>query len=363
MLDAKKEMQVLIDFAEEQFEGVGREVCFKALQPKVYQHPEKYLQHHKVYYENGEIRGMYVVYPTAFKGLSFKGIGTLCISAKYRGQGLMSQMFEDILKENEDTDIFYLSGDKARYEHFGFYISGKKLEFRIKKRSLATNFPLFKMEKYAQNDIDVNKRLYEIYTGCVNYMDRDVDDYYDILRTKGYDTYIFRESNQIVSYIVYNAKENLIIELACAPKYTKQSLSSFVALMELEDINIELGINSPRKFEIYKVAETYKSSSITNIRVNNYCKVIQRLLSEKENLLHGKLVIAGFIEENIAIEVGEEIKVSKTIDDADIIVQGEDVNLLLFSDYLAFLPTAKMDLIASWFPLILPITIKTIDSI
>ncbi|WP_323173421.1 GNAT family N-acetyltransferase [Natrialba sp. PRR66] len=68
------------------------------------------------------------------------GIGGVATDKRYRGNGYMSQLLEFWLDRMDDAGVplSELSGNRQRYNHFGYENAGAELRYTISKRSFAT---------------------------------------------------------------------------------------------------------------------------------------------------------------------------------------------------------------------------------
>ena len=203
-----------------------------------------------------------------------------------------------------------------------------------------------------------------MYSSYLGSLERNEEDYYDYLKTAGYIPYLIISDDSIKGYMCYSKKDNRIVELVAENALQAQAINSLIRLADKKDIFVELSIDSLNKMTLMKIAERYSIESLTNIKLINPCKVIDKLLGEKTDLMDGELVLPKInTNENIKIEVKNgKCKVYETTEIPTLDLSIEDIYLLLFSNYLDYYD-AKFNFIASWFPLDLPQSITAVDSI
>lgn len=357
----------IINFANQQFTDENRNIDFLKIQPKIYKHPNLFVKHHFTTEENGEIKGLIGTYPIDYDNLKLLGIGTVCVNYQSRGQGIMGKMFKQLHKEVEPQyDLIYLSGDKTRYEHFGFYKTGRFVRFRIKSsRFKNKKFIIQNITPYLEDNQIINHQLYQLYKLKSPSFKRNADIYYDILRTHMAEIYLLEEEG-IQGYIVYNPLRNVISEIVLDNKLFEDVIISFIQYKQLEEVYYEVSLDDENLPTLYELSEESYISTLMNFKVINYVNVIKYLLSKKKNLLPGKLSVNIDNKKFISITVSNtvSVEVEKPMV-TDLKVTTKEMHTLLFDDFSLFYPSVseKAGLLQSWFPLSLPVTLRNIDSI
>ena len=114
ILETAESLPEAVAFANRQF-GVD----FLQFQSKLYgclEAGETY-----TFRKNKQIAGMLSVYPIAYQDLRCLSVGTVCTSPEFRGQGVMTALFETLERDVfPNYDIITLCGKRTRYERFGF---------------------------------------------------------------------------------------------------------------------------------------------------------------------------------------------------------------------------------------------------
>ncbi|MDD4166538.1 MAG: GNAT family N-acetyltransferase [Endomicrobiaceae bacterium] len=363
----RNEFKQIINFANQIFFESG-EKDFLELQPKVYNHPDEYYSCHYVDEHMNKIVGLIGTYPLKYQSLKLLGVGTVCVDPKYRNQGIMKKMLT-YLDTNiaPNYDLLYLSGNKKRYENFGYYKSGQKISFQIKQCTFKNNdFETYKIISYQNNDEEINQQLYEMYIWNKNrVIERAIFNFYDSLRTLSYEIYLIFEDN-LKGYLVYERKNNVIKEIVSKDDDLDNILYSFTNYLNLPEIHYEVAMDDENIPLLYDICNNYHISNLNNLKVINYVNVIETLLRNKKKLKKGRLSIKIIDKITLMIDVDNQIAVTSTANDtvADIIVSEKEFHSLLFDDvnHFYFGTRDKYDLISNYFPLVLPITITSIDS-
>lgn len=109
---------------------------FPKLLPKIYT-SNKYAYYHYIVRENGSIKGALASLPAtleiADRTLNARGIGMVSTDKSMRNKGIMSNMLKAAIYDaaNENVDFMFLSGNRQRYEHYGFSPAGYQYSFTI----------------------------------------------------------------------------------------------------------------------------------------------------------------------------------------------------------------------------------------
>lgn len=136
------EGQKIRDFAELCFEMEKRGETFAQLVPGLYREPEESVGQHLILEVDGEIRGLLARIVTEWKvgaqTLKVGHIGSVCVAPDYREHGgmrrLMTQAMEDL--KQEGCALAVLSGQRQRYEHYGFVPTGIRTEFWFNRKNV-----------------------------------------------------------------------------------------------------------------------------------------------------------------------------------------------------------------------------------
>lgn len=353
----------IIAFANQQFSG-DYQVDFIKIQPKIYHHPERFAHHHYIYEEQNQIVGLIGTYPLEYQGLKLLGIGTVCVNRNYRNQGIMQKMFAYLDDVQKQYDIIYLSGDKTRYEHFGFYKTGKYVKYRLKFNAFKSkNYDVMNIQSYLHESQDVNQNLYQLYLDNSKGISRNADIFYDVLKTNQAEVYLLAN---LQGYLVYHPKRKLIAELVIDSSKLETAIYNFMKYKNLQEVYYELSIDDERVNSIYQISEENYLVTMMNFKIINYINVIKSVLRKKKRIKRGKLVIEIDSKVKLMIEVNSCVNVQEVFDEkVDLSLSSKEMHSLLLDDFTFFYPhfDKKVDLIKSWFPLYLPVTLHSIDSI
>jgi predicted acetyltransferase len=357
----KHRFQEMIAFANNQFfknENFG----FEEFQPKVYLNSED-ARNHYIYELDEEIVGLVGIYPTDFLGLKMMGVGTVCVDPEYRNQGIMSSMFRFLEKEVEPNyDLAFLSGDKFRYQNYGYYKTGRYFSFQFNLRSFSgKDYSNLNFKKYDLQNTETDNLLHKLYQKDGNPIGRKSESYFQILKTHFSEIHLLEEDG----YLIYNPYTKTIREIVSRNKAIPEIIYNFMYKMNLKDISYEVSFDNPNLKILEEIAADYRVEVLLNFKVLNYPKVVKQILKNRQNLMQGKLSILIVSKKILLIEIGDDVNVVFTEDfeNVDLKLTSKEMHQLLFGDYLSFHPNpVKQELITNWFPFALPVTLKSIDS-
>lgn len=345
----KKDIEDVITFSNKQFNR-----NMKIVQPKIYL-TDKVLNHF-ILKDNEKIVSTLCVYEGNFCNLNCLSIGTVCVDEEYRNQGYMGKMF-DYLEKNifDKYDLIYLSGARFRYENFGFYKTGLKCRFFIKKNyHNEKEYSFIEASKINENE------LYSMYINTFHKINRQPSNFWELLTTDANQVFIF-SNNDIKGYIVYHSRTNSIVESTII---NESIVIDFINHLGLTDISIIEDYDLSKN--LLKICDKYQIETLGNLRVINYFKVIKNLLEDKHDLINGSLSIK-MENEIIKINVNDgKVDVSKCGDGSfDYELTIHELMEMLFENYCFKHQEklCKIELITSWFPLSLPHTLMSIDGI
>lgn len=358
------EFNQAINFANQIF-FKNKENDFLKIQPKVYKYLQHYYLNHYIYEIDNKIVGLFGSYPFKYQELRVLGIGTVCVDANFRNQKIMQKMFSFIdTSIASEYDLLYLMGDKKRYERFGFYKTGQKISFRIKESSIkGSSYKKYLIKSYQDSNQEINQEIFSLYKKNEK-VKREQFNFYDALKTLSYDIYLIYD-NIIEGYLVYEQKNNVIKEIVTNKANLTDILINFIVLLNAPDIYYEVSIDDENISLLYDLSDNYHISNLANFKIVNYVKVIEKLLKKKTNFKKGTLTIKIIDKINISIEVNDEVKVRKIPDQIsyDLVVTEKEAHILLFDNkYFNDEKYQKSALIASYFPLVLPASITSIES-
>lgn len=257
---------------------------FKTLLPKIYS-SNKYQSYHYSVRENGKILGITAAIPAEIavydRKLSARGIGMVSTAKKARGRGIMSAMVKRAIAdaEKENVDFMFLSGNRQRYEYFGFVPAGYKYTFTLLKHNVK-----HMKRKLSYSFVRVSESSPELDKIIACYNESDVrfirEDFYNIVsswRTK--ELYaIINASGKVIGHIA--KKWWKIVDFnTVEPQNSAYIIKAFMEFRHLPTVKTEIYPSAPKVVrDLSAYFEYPEASSCCNIKILNYRNVIETLL-------------------------------------------------------------------------------------
>jgi len=141
------------------------------------------------------------------------GISGVATDPKYRGHGLMKELLRYcITKMKKDKVLFsYLSGDRQRYNYFGWENAGREWVFNITVRSLGSQDKqmdlMIRDFRNNKTDIDIVKSIHEQEKYKIK---RDNNLYRLLLNRGGNKVYLISDNKKNWSYLVIKSDDNKV---------------------------------------------------------------------------------------------------------------------------------------------------------
>lgn len=293
------------DFADFCFEKKEPLDKFVSLVPGLYREPEKSAAEHLLLEADGELKGLLCRIVTEWKvgGRTLKvgHIGSVCVAPEYREHGgmrkLMTQAMEDF--KAEGCALAALSGQRQRYEHYGFVPTGIKTEFWFNRKNMkGVKAEGYALRAYEPGDLEEVRRLFE-QTGI--YMERSGEGFLDHLTAWSASPWVFFDENGVCGYCTVLPGEGVgaVSELRLGKP---ELLATFVRLLldrGYYEVKISITPDAPEYALASAFCEAYKIGTNHNIRVFQFAPLAEALLQWKNrraSLPHGRLElsIAGF---------------------------------------------------------------------
>ncbi len=342
------------------FSDVRDNLNFQAAMPKVYK--KDGLEHHTlVCVDQDEFLGAVTVWPTYFKVLNetldIAYIGSVAVKIEHRGKGIMKKMMNLVLTDIKETkyDLAILSGQRQRYEYFGFYPFGFLYEFVFNKQNV--KHTVKEDNNYSFREIlnEDDQHLLNIYD---QYQKRLFDarpkiNFYDYLKSRGLKAFVILKADEFFGYYLIKNDEVIqeleLINLNEANLVLKGILE-FHNILEVRIIALPFEVNKFKTLNTF--TENYTIYTKDLARIYNYESTFEKLMklsNQVDKLEAGVLLIE--VEEygTLKMIVDSSIKVVKTNEKADIKLTKKEMTALT---------TAHSNLVLrykNWFPLLVSI--------
>lgn len=165
----------LLDFANYVFSQAHRPHDFRTLLPKVYGEGVQNADMHYVAEESdGSIRAMLCVLPLeltiAGSHIKCGVVGSVSVHPYYRGEGYMKQLMQMMMDDcaSRGFDVLALSGQRQRYNYFGFDYAGACAEYIVSRDSIrhtqaAADISGYTLNEIKSNDDPLCEKCWELY--------------------------------------------------------------------------------------------------------------------------------------------------------------------------------------------------------
>lgn len=349
---------------------------FKTLLPKLYDNTIDTTSCHFIAKEDEKIQAMVGSFPLGLNVLNHSlkgfGIGTVCVHPETRGKGYMKQLMTNAIAEmyTEEADFAILSGQKQRYEYFGFTPSGTQLCFTLTESNLRhkgiTTYPSITFESFDNLSIDVLEQLHAMQQSKPLFSTRSLHHFIDICKSwKSTPFAIYHEGN-LCGYMIctgnrledfYLTNTHLLIPI----------LATFMKTFSHSEFGIYIGSHEQSLITpLLNLCEGYKIELSTCLNILNYQTFIKAFLELKNSyapLTQGEFILEIQGREKLLIKVADCIEVTPTALEADISLSHlEAIHFLCDPLQLCLVSlSSKQSLIQSWFPL--PFMYCSIDNV
>lgn len=353
------------------FEDKVFRIPFLKIVPKLYSDKEKCALYHGIVRKNGKIVGGVAVYPSQMNtpcgSLKAVGIGSVAVSSKERGLGIMGELMAYAHKKAVETgaEIGVLSGYRKRYERLGYVPGGERYVFEITDYHISHNENI---KRYSFVSLEKNESQLEnvmkLFKSQKVYWKREKEDFGIISRTwHNRCLVILDEKGAFAGYLIAEPFSKKIAEInICDAEKLSDILVSFALAHRNKSAEVTLfPWQNELLNEISGFGEHMRTESAAMFRFFDFKRPIEVMMNmklRKENLFEGSLII------NIE---GEKLKVSVcdkicTVSETD---EKEDI-YLTYSEAVAALTTKEAfvdnPLFKSWSP-ICPLSIPHSDMV
>lgn len=362
----------IVDFGNYVFKNDFIEIL-----PKLYDGQVDTTACHFLAKEDDKIKAMVGSFPLELNvlGQPLKGfgIGTVSVHPYSRSKGYMKILMQNAMDSmyEAQADFAVLSGQKQRYEYFGFTPSGTTLYFTVTSTNLRhkgiISQDIIHLENFDMLSPNAVKVLHHMHCSKSLHSTRSLKHFTTICKNWNSKAFaIYNHTQQLTGYVICTGSTIHDFYLA-DPELLHDLLATVMKTLSLNELSLSLGA-----FEydfipcLIALCESYQIHTATSLNILNYQNFIAAFLNFKQSyssLEKGRLVLEIIDREKLLIEVGENIMVRQTDESPDISLT--HLNAIHFlCDPVQILPVtllSKQNLIRSWFPL--PFTYCSIDNV
>lgn len=337
---------------------------FKELLPKLYDGRPDMACHHHLVKEDGRIKALVGSFPiglsVAGQRLRVRGIGTVSVHPYARSRGYMKVLMKNAVKEAQDEGaaMMVLSGQRQRYEYFGFTTCSTEIRFSLNPsvrrhlRSISTDgirlLPLAENKEYLRDCCQLLEAqpLHGIRPGA---------DFCDITQSWRNTAYVILLDGAFLGYCaIQNGK---VVHEIFLREY---SPSANVMMKLCEMLNVSFAVTAmPHQTElIHTLNQFCEGQSLFTgpmFNVLDYPAVIRAYLSlkgQRVRLEDGRLVIQVLDKGRYAIQIrGGQVDVQETTDEPQVSLPHLEMMNYLFSPLGQMGGGEKTTAEKSWLPI------------
>lgn len=352
---------------------VSPDSYFPRILPKLYQNRATAPCHHLAV-ENGGIVGCVGLFPlpmnVAGTALHVYGIGTVGVSEKHRGEGLMIRLMDDAIRTAKDAgaDFLLLSGLRQRYGHFGFELAGQNPVFTFTStnaRQLYGRDAAFGYEFVRIPDGDRTAAAWVHRERMQSPCRVEIGEEEEIrqMRSMAATPFAVLKDGKLCGTFLYRETMwRAMCDFAPAdPGEAGHILSDFLRFDRKGENEITIERTPPYRqallSELSRIAEDCDIRHMENIRIFRYARVLGAYLSLKASyspLCDGELTVLFDSGENLLLRVANGVpSVTPTEQTPDLELTGPEAVNLMFGHMTALsaFSYALSAPVRSWFPL------------
>jgi predicted acetyltransferase len=342
---------------------------FPSLLPKLYKNHREISQYHHIVKKAHRIKAMVGSFPLGLtvcgNYLRGRGIGIVSVHRYSRNSGYMRILMDRAIAEMkaEDCDFAVLSGQRQRYEYWGFTPCGITLNLNFNNSNI----------KHCQIDIGNGYKFTEYDDAIANDLEnavglhdmqpvhavREKDNFIEISSSWNSRILFIYKKNEFTGYISTSDNyENIREILLTNPDEIDKVIVSYMKNFSLKKTSVVCCLHRPNEFmRLSRLCENHSINSSANIYIINYKNVIKAFMNLKNTfypLSEGTLILNIEEKGRYQIEVKDgTVNVKETDIPYDISLSHLEASALLFA-HSSFVNSAynfTNPLVKSWFPL------------
>ncbi|MEO7715913.1 MAG: GNAT family N-acetyltransferase [Capsulimonas sp.] len=336
----------LMDFISLVFSMAHAPTDFRAFGPKMYEPTDASMAQQYVLRENGRIRAAVGVFPMTYCigdiSLRVAGVGNVAVHKYHGGKGYMVDLMNAAVADmaNEGMDFSFLTGQRQRYQHFGYEPCGAACAVHftpasVKHTAKRMGNSGYRLEEMAAQSAEVIGKAYAIHAAQFTHIERPREKFVDALRTGMSVPYvIFDQNGEVSGYFTRNGAT--IGEILVADENAfADIIHSVTANRPGESATVFLPPHEPRKLAAaIRICENYVLENAGNYRFFNFARTVEAFLTLKasyRSLPEGEMIIGSDLFGNHTISIaGGSVAVETTDRAPDVTLRGMDIYQFLF---------------------------------
>ena len=246
--------------------------------------------------EEGKLAAQVAVLPqslyTGAKELRAKFLGIVSVHPRARGEGHMKALMTSWLEEMKgNSDISILSGQRQRYEYFGYSSGGIKMEYTISKANVRhalkninssgiTFSPLFELK-------DAEKLVSQMNESRLAYVSREPLLIQNILTSYAQTPIGILYEDTLIGYLLMNSSGTAISELSVrSAEDIRKVVKAYFEKYSIDQVNITLPEYETASNEVLSTfSENYKIEASNMYNIFDFANVLEAYLTLKFNTI------------------------------------------------------------------------------
>lgn len=382
----------VIDFGNYVFSHTYYPQDFPTLLPKLYKREYFMDSIHYLIRDEGKIKAVVGAYPLTWEfpdqKLSGRGIGMVAVHPYCRSRGYFKEMMKFVLDDMRQDGIVFgcLSGQRQRYEHFGFYPAGYTYTFSCTETNIRYTLgpewsTVLSLKPIERSDETILDQIQAIHETKPTRFCRQRERLFDILVTWKAQVFTVNEGSRSIGYLIYNSDQDnggrKITEINLLdPSKLPEVLGLFLRQSQTFGINdvkdtVDVAVlpNEAEKIAILsRITENYTENPAYQIAVFDFLlfikpflklRALERILAEGSFILQ----IEGGPLLRLAVEQGYASITETTEQKPELCLDMRDTILFFFSPLAAriFPVIGKSVFLQSLLPL--PFFFENVDEI
>jgi len=220
------------------------------------------------------------------------GTGQVCTREDFRGRGVMSALMKHALKEmtNAGKVISFLTGDRFRYQHFGYDLGGNTAKFSLSKNHFGKSIELLNIDSRAARPADWRK-LNSLYETLPSYLKRDELAWKRHLERYNF-SFIIGEHKGKTGYICVK-DENECVEAAGDRAVVLNLIHALIQREKLDEVRVHYpymsGLPDELSEALYRAASSAEVSPYGMIAIHNADILFDQMSAIIEKQINAKV--------------------------------------------------------------------------
>jgi len=327
---AQEDWAEVIDLANYVFSHSRGTTDFLRVLPKLYKQEYFMDSTHYIVREEGRIKASLGAYPLKWEfnsghSIAGCGVGMVSVHPYFRSRGYMSEMLKKVLDEMYRDGIVFtcLSGDRHRYENYGYTPVGSTYAFYCYERNIRHTLGLQWISKLSlisvkATDTKILEEIRKMHEAKMARMHRREDRFFEILYSWRAEVFAIMDGDKFIGYFIcrdLRTGEHIVIELNMNDySLLPQAMGLYVRQTNREPIRINANPHEWEKIAaLFGFTETHSivpAYHFAIFDIKKFTEPFLQIASKIKNLADGSF---SFIVDDVYS--GKKLRVSLSVND------------------------------------------------